>query len=74
MNVRVYHKKFYKTNLRQVADELRVEVEDLDHALAWTPEQLTKHLSSFPAVVLDMDAKLRLFRGHQPEGVTLQGF
>lgn len=61
INVRVHQKKFYKPNLRQVADCFRVDVKHLEDVFAWTPDELIEHLESFPAEVLDSQETHRRF-------------
>lgn len=62
INIRVSSKTFYRSNLTQVANELRVAIDDLPDALDWTPEELRRHLEQFPASVLDSPAALQMFR------------
>ena len=62
---RVSPKKAYKSNLRQIADSLRMEVEwMIEHDVLdnWTAAEVRSHMAQFPAEILDSVAGLRRFR------------
>ena len=69
VNIRVDDQKFYPSNLKQIADALRVEREHIELVLdTWTPDVLKKHLESYPEEVLK-DERARLFTNHPHCGV-----
>jgi hypothetical protein len=65
VNIRVNPKKVYPTTLKQLAQELRIELDQLDEVLdKWSADDLTAHLSQFPADVLDSLPQEERFREH----------
>lgn len=62
MIVRISEKKVYENTRRQIANSLRLELDQLDEALEnWSPSELRAHLERFPAEVLDSPAAARRF-------------
>lgn len=62
MIIRVSEKKVYANTRRQIANSLRLELDQLDDALEnWGPDELQAHLERFPAEVLDSPESERRF-------------
>jgi hypothetical protein len=64
--VRVGRKNAYKTNLRQIADSFRMEVDWMIENRVlddWAESDMRRHLEQFSAEVLDSPANVRRFRG-----------
>jgi hypothetical protein len=60
--IRVGINKFYPSNLKDLADVIRVDRAEISRVLeTWTSDQLAAHLSQFPAAILDSPANLRRF-------------
>lgn len=69
--IRCSAKKVYKNTLNQIADELRIDRDQVEEVLrTWTHQQLVGHLSQFTAEVLDSPAVERRFVKQQDQPDT----
>ena len=71
MNFQIGRRTFFgRTSLNQVADSLRIDRDKIEEALLWTPDEVRKWLSQYPAEVLKSRAHERLWiawKAKQPQ-------
>jgi hypothetical protein len=62
VTIRVSTKKVYGNTRKQIADGLRLYLDEVDDALEnWQPADTRAHLEKYPPEVLDSPAALRVF-------------